>query len=87
MTTEPSPLTNEDLVRALVKELAAHRGHDGAMLRHDQLLSTIGFDSLLTIELVARLEEDLGLEVPDELLTPAAFETVGSVVSLLNDLR
>ncbi len=87
VTTESSFSTNESLVRALVVKLATDRGHDGTGLRDDQPLSSIGFDSLLTIELVARLEDELQVEVPDELLTPASFETLGSLLTLVNSLR
>lgn len=87
MKTERCPSTNEMLVHALLMELAHDRGHEAASLRHDDLLSDLGFDSLLTIELIVRLEDALCLEVPDELLTAAAFKTVGSVVNLANNLR
>lgn len=85
MTTEPGPSKNEMLIHALLKELAPDCRDEE--LRHDKLLSDLGFDSLMTIAFIVRLEDELRLEVPDELLTPAAFETVGSVVNLLNDLR
>jgi acyl carrier protein len=45
-----------------------------------------GLDSLKSIRLVVDLEESLSLRIPDEFLTAAAFETVGSLWSMVSTL-
>jgi acyl carrier protein len=46
-------------------------------------LVDLGLDSLNTVEIVVRLEEEFGIELPDEELTVETFETVGSLWSLV----
>jgi acyl carrier protein len=46
-------------------------------------LVDLGLDSLNTVEIVVRLEEEFGIELSDEDLTVEAFETVGSLWSLV----
>ena len=43
----------------------------------------LGLDSLDTLRLVASLEEEFGLTIDDTELTPSTFESVGSIVSLV----
>lgn len=74
-------------VSRIVAELAVARGHQGVPRDDAQPLSELGFDSLLLVELVARLEDDLEVEIPDEALAPGTFETLGSTVDLVLSLR
>ncbi|MCG6498014.1 phosphopantetheine-binding protein [Kitasatospora sp. A2-31] len=45
----------------------------------DRELRTAGLDSMATVELLVRLEEAYQVAIPDEELSPEAFETVGSL--------
>ena len=42
-------------------------------------LLDLGLDSLATVSLVVELEVELGLDLPDEILVPATFETAGNL--------
>lgn len=46
-------------------------------------LLDLGLDSLNTVELLVRLEEALGIQLPDEELTAETFESVGSLWAVL----
>ncbi|GAA3955864.1 phosphopantetheine-binding protein [Allohahella marinimesophila] len=56
--------------------------HDNARLNEDLCL-----DSLLTLHLILLLELDLGVEIPDDQLTQADFDTVGSLARFLSGLQ
>jgi acyl carrier protein len=47
-------------------------------------LVDLGLDSFNTVEILVRLEEEFGIELPDEELTPETFETVASLWSLVD---
>lgn len=46
-------------------------------------LTDLGLDSLNTVEILVRLEDEFDIRLPDEELTAETFETVGSLWSLL----
>ena len=46
-------------------------------------LTELGLDSLNTVEILVRLEDEFGVGLPDEELTPQTFATVGSLWSAL----
>jgi acyl carrier protein len=46
-------------------------------------LVDLGLDSFNTVEILVRLEEEFGVELPDEELTVETFATVGSLWSLV----
>lgn len=85
--TEEFSSPSEGRVREVVLALAATTGYDGEPPGQDEALTVIGFDSLLTIELVARLEDEFGIEIPDECLTPASFDTLRAVVAVVDTFR
>ena len=41
-----------------------------------------GFDSIVAVELLERLETELEVEVPPELIVPEAFESLDSLAAL-----
>jgi acyl carrier protein len=73
-------------VQRIIVELATERGYDGLPPDVTRPLKDIGFDSLLIVELVAMLEEELSVEIPDEALTPTAFATLASTLDVVRPL-
>lgn len=73
-------------VEQIVIGLLAERGYDGPLPSRDMPLAELGFDSLLTIGLVAQIEDELGVEVPDEALTPTSFATLGRTLDVVRPL-
>ncbi|HEX9886947.1 MAG TPA: acyl carrier protein [Longimicrobiales bacterium] len=51
------------------------------------LLTEVGLDSVHLVELVAFLEAEYGVEVPDGHLTPENFRDVRSIVGMMGRLR
>lgn len=49
-------------------------------------LDDLGFDSLMIVQLVTTLEARLGVEIPDQQLNRATFETIGSVMRLAHSV-
>ncbi|GHE48649.1 coronafacic acid synthetase [Streptomyces longispororuber] len=70
-------LASEVLVDVPVHEMKAD----------DRLRDGYGVDSLGFVELRVQCEERLGVSISDEEFSPENFETVGSVVSLVERLR
>lgn len=52
--------------------------HEEARLNEDLYM-----DSIIILELILYLELDLGFKIPDEILIPKDFRTVGSLASFL----
>ena len=74
--------TIEDLKR-IVREGA---GEDAAALDGDVLdrsFQDLGYDSLAVLETVSRVSREVGVALPDELVTEA--DTPGRMVQLVND--
>lgn len=46
------------------------------------ILDLPGFDSIAAVEVLERLEADLKVEVPAELIVPEAFESVAALAEL-----
>lgn len=72
-----------DTVLACIAEVLG----DGRALRHDTaLLDVPGFTSIVVADLVERLEEELGVEVPPGLIVPETFETPAAIATALGAL-
>jgi acyl carrier protein len=52
---------------------------DGGELSDTDDLAALGLDSMGIVQLLADLEEEFGIEVPDELITEDTFATAGSL--------
>lgn len=60
--------------------LLAHLPYaDSDDLGPDDDLAALGLDSMGTVQLLIDLEENFGLELPDELITEGTFATAGSL--------
>ena len=68
-----------------VKEITAEKlGIDEAKVTKEaSFIDDLGADSLDTVELIMKMEEDFDIEIPDE--EAEKLRTVGDVVSYLED--
>ncbi|MCS0674359.1 MULTISPECIES: petrobactin biosynthesis protein AsbD [Cytobacillus] len=82
-------MTREEILQALhdimqhqieLPSMAAF--HEDARLNEDLYM-----DSIMILQLILHLEVDLGFDIPDEMLVPKDFRTVGSLADFLNHLQ
>ncbi len=59
----------------------------GAPLEADTSLAAHGMDSMASIDLLLRLEENYQISFPDQALTSETFATPGSLWKVLSGLR
>lgn len=52
----------------------------------DRLYEDLNIDSIMVLQLVVYLEEEFGVEVPEEAVDPAVFRTIGSLVTFIEQL-
>ena len=62
-----------DVVRPFLKF------HTGGPLTVDARLFDLGLDSMQAVELLFAIEDAYGIEIPDDMLRDATFETLGSL--------
>jgi aryl carrier protein AsbD len=67
-----------DILQNRVKLPSLAAFHEEARLNEDLYM-----DSIMILQLILYLEVDLGFDIPDEMLVPKDFRTVGSLVSFL----
>ena len=70
-----------DVVRPFLKF------HGGAPLTADSRLYDLGLDSMQAVELLFAIEDDYGVELPDDKLNDTTFETLGSLWTVVDSLR
>ncbi|HEX5116509.1 MAG TPA: acyl carrier protein [Pseudonocardiaceae bacterium] len=73
--------TPQDLVAEVVSAVLGTPTAD--VLATATLFDLPGFDSLAVVSVLDRLETELHVEVPPELIVPEAFESVDSILQLL----
>lgn len=44
-------------------------------------------DSIMVLQLIVYVEEEFGISVPEEDVDPAVFQTLGSLVNFIEELR
>jgi act minimal PKS acyl carrier protein len=66
------PLTMDDLVRILTESAGAGDDLEQLVARPGTTFEDLGYDSLALLETAARLEQDLGISIPDDEITEAA---------------
>lgn len=71
----------ESIVRPHLKFLDA-----GAMLPPDANLGQAGLDSMASIDLILDLEDELGVSIPDDLLTENSFASITNICELIESL-
>ncbi|MGG3890721.1 petrobactin biosynthesis protein AsbD [Metabacillus fastidiosus] len=52
-----------------------------------RLLDDLSIDSIMILQLIVCIEEDMNLVVPAEKLNPSVFKTVGSLVDFIEELE
>lgn len=72
----------EDLLRHHLPDVDASQ-----VVGSDDSLANLGLDSLATVGLLMELEEEFDIIVPDQMLTPDAFRTPGSLWGMVSGLR
>jgi acyl carrier protein len=73
-----------DLVRTRAAEVLAEilRISPAEVEAGGSLLDLPGFDSIAAVEVLERLETELEVEVPPELIVPEAFDSLDALVGL-----
>ncbi|MFD3538315.1 acyl carrier protein [Streptomyces sp. NPDC058662] len=73
---------HRDITVEVIASLAAMVGRDASELSEEtRLFDDLYFDSTSVLELLMKLEEDLGVEFDPETLQPADFEKVAGLVA------
>jgi acyl carrier protein len=57
------------------------------LLETDRLFEDLSIDSIMILQLIVYIEEAFGVQVPEEDVDPAAFQTVGSIVAFIQGLH
>ncbi|MGH8792443.1 MAG: acyl carrier protein [Stackebrandtia sp.] len=60
---------------------------DGQELTPDSNLPELGLDSMQAVELLFAVEDEFGIELPDDKLTDSTFETAGSLWGAIEQVR
>jgi acyl carrier protein len=80
MTTMHIPLSFEQLLKTHLPFAEA-----GSLEPGDDLAG-LGLDSMSIVQLLADIEDEFGIELPDDILNEDTFATVGSLWLVLSDL-
>jgi acyl carrier protein len=70
-------LTKERLLGVYVQALRSAR--DPAELPHDGLVAELGIDSITALEILIFVEEEFGVTIEDEDLSPALIDSVDTL--------
>ena len=76
-----------DTVRAILDDVLYLQGTALGFSEETKLAGSIPqMDSMAVVSLVAALEEQLGIEFPEEQLDGSVFETLGTLLKFIEDL-
>ncbi len=81
-------MTAPDLVAKLQEILRPYLrlAASEAPIQMDEDLGKLGLDSMASIELLMQLEEQLGIVIPDEMLTAETFATGNHLLAVIEKL-
>jgi acyl carrier protein len=68
------------IMESAIEHASRLLGGDISRSEVDRPLVALGFDSRRTVQLVALLEQQFDIELPETLLVPETFETLNSLV-------
>jgi acyl carrier protein len=71
----------QDILRPKLRFLAA-----GAVVPMDEDLGKLGLDSMASIDLLMEIEQQLGVQIPDELMTADTFATANHLLAVIEKL-
>jgi acyl carrier protein len=72
-------------IAALVRQILAKRGIDGAIDR-DADLAQAGLSSLDTVNLMLAVEAEFAVKIPDRYMTPGNFRSIARIDELVGGL-
>jgi aryl carrier protein AsbD len=78
MTRQELIKTIHDIMKNSLELQTLSSFHEDARLNEDLYM-----DSLMVLQLILHLELDLGVNIPDEILVPKDFKSVGTLASFL----
>ena len=77
-------MSNDDVFEKVRKVVVEQLGVEGSKVeRSSSFISDLGADSLDTVELVMALEEEFGIEIPDD--KAETIKTVGDAVAYIEE--
>ncbi|GGF90548.1 phosphopantetheine-binding protein [Paenibacillus aceti] len=53
----------------------------------DRIYEDLNIDSIMVLQLVVYIEEEFQVDVPEEDVDPAVFQTLGSLVTFIEELQ
>ena len=71
----------QEILRPKLRFLAA-----GASVPMDEDLGKLGLDSMASIDLLMEIEQQLGVQIPDELMTADTFATGNHLLAVIEKL-
>ncbi|MET0135816.1 MAG: acyl carrier protein [Kibdelosporangium sp.] len=74
-------MKTEDLVAARLGEVLGVSAETA--MDTPSLFDLPGFDSVAVVSVMERLEDELGVQIPAELIVPEAFESVTSLTKII----
>jgi len=70
----------KDVIRKYILEISPQGNNSNDILENDtNIIEELGIDSINMITLVVKIEEMLGLEIPDEALIMENFSTINKI--------
>ncbi|WP_235981193.1 acyl carrier protein [Streptomyces albidus (ex Kaewkla and Franco 2022)] len=82
MTTDQWDASYEELLRGALPRLA-----EKETVSPDTSLKAVGLDSLAMVEVLALVENEYGITIPDDELVAGVFDTPGTLWTLVSALR
>ncbi|CAM3611875.1 phosphopantetheine-binding protein [Marinicrinis lubricantis] len=73
-------------LKAMIVENLEHTLPD-EVHESDRIYEDLGIDSIMVLQLVVYMEEEFHVEVPEEDVDPAVFETMGSLITFIEELQ
>ena len=80
-------LTNEEIYDAVVEIVAKTIRIEKEMVHRESILDELGMDSVLFIESVMRLEDELSIVFDDEALVYARFTDINSLIEYVQSAQ
>lgn len=59
----------------------------GNVTEASRVYQDLFIDSIMVLQLIVYVEEEFGISVPEEDVDPAVFQTLGSLVTFIEELR